>query len=68
MGDDKAAAAISRIERALARIESAAGRPALMPYDDPDSQRLREEHQALRGRVEEAISQIDQLLAARERA
>lgn len=65
MGDEKAQAAIMRIERALARIEAAAGR--LPPASDGDEARqLREEHQALRGRVAEAISQIDQLLAARE--
>lgn len=68
MGDPRAAAAIDRIERALARIESAAGRQPQTTSDSEESQRLREEHLALRGRVAEAISQIDQLLAGREKA
>ncbi len=60
--------AIGRIERALARIEAAATKvkePA--PRDDSDLRQLREVHQALRGKVEGAITQIDRLLADTER-
>lgn len=58
MVEDRAAQAIARIERALARIEAAA--PA--PREDGELMRLRETHQALRGKVEGAITQIDRLL------
>jgi hypothetical protein len=62
MIDEKAMQAITRIERALARIEEAAGRIP-PPRDDSELIRLREVHQNLRGKVEGAISQIDRLLA-----
>ena len=52
--------AIGRIERALARIEGAAARP-----DGADGA-LREAHEALRGRVREALTQLDGLIAAAE--
>ena len=61
MGDEKALAAVGRIERALARIEAAASRPS--PASDGA---LREAHEALRGKVETAIRQIDQLLMSAE--
>ena len=67
MADDRAIEAIRRIDRALARIEAAtASQPA--PRGDEELKRLREVHQALRDKVEGAISQIDRLLAAGERA
>jgi hypothetical protein len=62
MIDEKAIQAITRIERALARVEEAAGRIP-PPRDDDELLRLREVHQNLRGKVEGAISQIDRLLA-----
>ena len=58
--------AIARIERALARIEAASAKQP-EPRDDSELRQLREVHQALRGKVEGAISQIDRLLAAGER-
>ncbi len=68
MSDDRALQAIGRIERALARIEAAAAKvPEPAPRDDSDLRQLREVHQALRGKVEGAISQIDRLLADAER-
>jgi hypothetical protein len=68
MADNRAMEAIGRIERALARIETAAMRqPEPAPRDDSELRQLREVHQALRGKVEGAISQIDRLLAAGER-
>jgi hypothetical protein len=68
MPDERAILAISRIERALARIEGAAGRTHGAPADDGELEQLRQAHQALRGRVEGAISHIDQLLASRGEA
>ena len=61
MSDDRAMQAIARIESALARIEAAADKPA-PPRDDGELLRLREVHQALRNKVEGAITQIDRLL------
>lgn len=65
MGDDRALAALARIERALARIEAAAERPAA-PAEASGDAALAEAHQALRGKVEQAISQIDRLLETAE--
>lgn len=68
MPDERAILALSRIERALARIEAAAGRAPPAPAGNGELEQLREAHQALRGRVEGAISHIDQLLADRQGA
>ena len=64
MPDERAILALSRIERALARIETAAGRPgpAAGNGGDEELQELRQRHQALRGKIEGAISQIDRML------
>ncbi len=64
MSEERALAAIERIERAIARVETAAGRRPTAPRDEPELLRLREVHEALRGRVEGAIEQIDRLLAS----
>jgi hypothetical protein len=64
MPDERTILAISRIERALARVEAASGRREA-GWDNGEMEQLREAHQALRGRVEGAISHIDQLLASR---
>ena len=61
MRDERAFQAIERIENALARVEAAATRHP--PRDDSELRELRKVHQALRGKVEGAISQIDRLLA-----
>jgi len=66
MSDDRALKAVGRIEQALDRIEAAATAQQ-PPTDNEELRRLREVHQALRGRVEGAISDIDRMLAARER-
>jgi hypothetical protein len=68
MADERATQALDRIERALARIERAATGLQSAPANDGELRRLRETHQALRGKVEGAISQIDRLLAANGRA
>jgi hypothetical protein len=65
MPDERALAAIRRIEQALVRIEAAATRPKPAPAADSDDlSQLRDVHQALRDRVEGAIGQIDRLLDA----
>ena len=64
MSDERASQALERIERALSRIERAAAAPREAPRDEGELRQLREVHQALRGKVEGAISQIDRLLAA----
>ena len=66
MSEDRALSAIDRIERALARIEAAAERSSSGPRAEPELRRLREVHEALRGRVEGAIAQIDRLLETAE--
>jgi RPA family protein len=66
MSEERALAAIDRIERALARIEAAAERQEAAPSQEPELRELREVHEALRGRVEGAIEQIDRLLATAE--
>ena len=65
MGDTRALDAIARIERALARIETAARTSSAHSTDMADNGELaalRDAHQALRTRVEGAIGQIDRLL------
>jgi hypothetical protein len=65
MGQDRAELAIGRIERAIARIERAAAR-APDPAASEDIA-LREAHEALQGRVREALAQLDGLIASAER-
>jgi hypothetical protein len=54
---DATPSALERIERALARIETAAARRAF------DAERLERRHAAMRGRVEAAIAALDTLIA-----
>lgn len=64
MGQDRAAAAIERVERALSRIEAAAARrPSPPPSDTRELSELRDAYRALRGRVEGTIGALDRLLA-----
>jgi hypothetical protein len=63
MADQRALAAVRRIERALARVESAASRPAPASNgQDEEVERLRSAHQRLRHQVSGAIGEIDLLL------
>jgi hypothetical protein len=69
MADPRALDALRRIERALARIESAADRPAppAAPQQDHEEYlRLREAHETLRARVSGVIDEVDRLIAAGE--
>ena len=64
MGHNRVEQAIGRIESALERIEAAAGR-ASAPDASADGA-LREAHETLRGRVREALAQLDGLIDAAE--
>jgi hypothetical protein len=66
MGQERVSQALGRIERAIARIEAAASgggvqRPSA---GGAEIDGLREAHEALRGKVQSAIAQIDRLLEA----
>ena len=62
MSDDRALAAIHRIEAALARIEAASSRSRGASAESEDLRQLRDVHHSLRAKVESAIGQIDRLL------
>ena len=62
MGQDRVEQAIGRIESALERIEAASAR---VPEASGDGA-LKEAHEALRGRVREALAQLDGLIEAAE--
>lgn len=66
MDDDFALDAIGRIDKALARIERVAerGTPAGGRSDEVES--LRRANQKLRSRIEDAIEDLDRLLALQE--
>jgi hypothetical protein len=66
MGDDRVIELIGRIDRALARIEAAAARPATQRADGGRPAALEQAHHVLRSRVESAIAQIDHLIASGE--
>lgn len=59
MADQRALDAITRIERALGRIEAASSQAR---GGGAELQRVREAHQQLRSRVEGAIGELDRLL------
>ncbi|HEX8380260.1 MAG TPA: hypothetical protein VF619_06915 [Allosphingosinicella sp.] len=63
MAQEKLSGALDRIERALARIEAAATRiPDASGEGGAELDGLRQAHEALRGKVQGAIHQIDRLL------
>jgi hypothetical protein len=64
MGQERVSQALGRIEQAIARIEAAASRGASQVGggDGSEVANLREAHEALRGKVQGAIAQIDRLL------
>ncbi len=64
MGQDRMEVAIGRIESALARIESAAQRASVSASSSDGA--LKEAHEALRGRVRDALAQLDGLIEAAE--
>ena len=64
MGQDRAEQAIGRIERALARIESSVERGSDSASSDESA--LKAAHETLRGRVREALDQLDGLIEAAE--
>ncbi|MGZ8998299.1 MAG: hypothetical protein ACXW2T_05510, partial [Allosphingosinicella sp.] len=63
MADQRALAAVRRIERAFARVEGAALRAAPEASgNEEELERMRSAHDRLRRQVSGAIGQIDQLL------
>jgi hypothetical protein len=64
MGQDRVEQAIGRIERALARIEAAAERASDSARSDDGA--LKVAHETLRGRVREALTELDGLIEAAE--
>jgi len=62
MADERALAAIRRIEQALTRIEAASSRMTSLQTESDDMRDLIVAHRALRTKVEGAIGQIDRLL------
>jgi len=64
MADARALDAINRIERALARIEAAATRPAAPVQDSADYRRLIGAHETLRREVAGVIGEIDALVGS----
>jgi len=61
--DQRASAALARIDRALERIETLVAAPPAPPREAAELERLRAAHDLLRRRVEGAIGEIDALLA-----
>ncbi len=69
MEDQRALKALARIERAVARIEAAAAERGKADQSDrAEIEALRAAHGRLRGRVEQAIAELDELIAEREEA
>ena len=64
MSDERALNAIDRIETAFARIEAVTKATKPAAPEESELLHLRQTHQALRGKVEDAIAQIDRLLAS----
>ena len=63
MADQRALAAVRRIERALARVEAIDSTPSPASNgNDEEMERLRSAHDRLRHQVSGAIGQIDKLL------
>jgi len=62
MADARALDAVNRIERALARIEAAATRPAAPVQDSADYRRLTGAHEALRREVADVVGELDALI------
>lgn len=61
MSDERIAAGVERIERALARIGAAAGRRPDAGNEELET--LRARHAALRGEVAAAMRELDEVLA-----
>ena len=67
MEDQRAVKALARIEQAVARIEAAtAARGRVDEAGKAELEALRTAHGRLRGRVERAIAELDELIAERE--
>jgi len=63
MENQRARAAMARIERGLDRLQAARHAADSSVPDRDEIERLRAAHQTLRGRVESAIGELDRMLA-----
>ena len=64
MSEDRLILAIGRMERALARVEAAAGRPGTsVVKDDTTFRTLEDKHERLKNSVDAAIRALDGLIA-----
>jgi hypothetical protein len=63
MVNDRAAIALSRIERALARIEGAAIAPQRGDASSLSHAQLEQRHAALRQELQDTLSDIDRIIA-----
>lgn len=64
MSEDRLILAIGRMERALARVEAAAGRTPPAPVGDDDAFRaLAAKHDKLKSNVDAAIAALDGIIA-----
>ena len=62
MTNEQLAQAIRRLDRALARVEAASQRGAARP--DPAFEQLRQRHERLRSRTQDAVGALDRLIGA----
>lgn len=68
MSDPRAQEALSRIEQAVARLETVLSKAGNRPGNEPEEfRRLQAAHEALRSRVAGAIGQIDRIIESGER-
>lgn len=64
MSNERLVAAIDRIERALARVEAVAQRPAAAADQEPAFSALQTRHLALKSETQVAIAELDRLISA----
>lgn len=62
MAEDRLAAGVDRIERALARIATAAGAPTRPAADAGELEAVRARHEGLKAEVARALDELDALV------
>lgn len=62
MADDRASAAMGRIERALARIDAALARPIQSQGNDIANAELSARHDSLRNETRKALAELEALI------
>ena len=61
MADERLAAGVERIERALARIAAAAGVPSTAARDTTEIDAIRARHEGLKREVAQVLGELDSL-------